>query len=64
MPVITQHQVDSKLSQKISSRLLYLFAGHIASVAQEVKAGLEAGGCDVVLCRAPELLSAEVLEKM
>eukprot|EP00612_Vaucheria_litorea_P002941 CAMPEP_0171462184 /NCGR_PEP_ID=MMETSP0945-20130129/6325_1 /TAXON_ID=109269 /ORGANISM="Vaucheria litorea, Strain CCMP2940" /LENGTH=189 /DNA_ID=CAMNT_0011988663 /DNA_START=176 /DNA_END=745 /DNA_ORIENTATION=+ len=33
-------------------------------MAKEVKAGLEEGGCEVILCRAPELLSREILDKM
>lgn len=44
--------------------IIYSLYGHIATMAKEVVAGLEAGGCEVVLCRAPELLPAEVLEKM
>ncbi|KAG5182053.1 flagellar associated protein [Tribonema minus] len=44
--------------------VIYSLYGHITAVAREIEAGLKEGGCDVVICRAPELLSAEILEKM
>ncbi|KAG5175656.1 flagellar associated protein [Tribonema minus] len=44
--------------------IIYSLYGHIATMAKSVVEGLEAGGCEVVLCRAPELLSDEIREKM
>lgn len=38
--------------------------GHIATMAKEVKAGIEEAGCECVMLQCPETLPAEALEKM
>mmetsp|Transcript_19657 Transcript_19657/g.27687 ORF Transcript_19657/g.27687 Transcript_19657/m.27687 type:complete len:332 (-) Transcript_19657:98-1093(-) len=44
--------------------VIYSLYGHITALAEEIQKGLEAAGCETMLCRSPELLSDEILEEM
>jgi len=52
---------DGKLKVAL---IYYTMYGHVKTLADEVKSGLEAGGAEVTMYQVPEILPEEVLKKM
>lgn len=42
----------------------YSLTGHVHRLAEAVSEGIKAAGCEVNMCRVPETLSPEIIEKM
>jgi NAD(P)H dehydrogenase (quinone) len=66
MSVAAQRVLEAKKTVKIPcvAIIYYSMYGHVLTLAQEAKAGLEAAGVSVDLLQVPETLSREVLVKM
>mmetsp|Transcript_43260 Transcript_43260/g.113965 ORF Transcript_43260/g.113965 Transcript_43260/m.113965 type:complete len:148 (+) Transcript_43260:35-478(+) len=52
---------DGKLKVAL---IYYTMYGHVKTLADQVKAGLEQGGAEVTMYQVPEILPEEVLKKM
>ncbi|KAG6850071.1 ubiquitinated histone-like protein Uhp1, partial [Blastosporella zonata] len=64
IPPVTSTQTEAPMAPPKVAIVIYTTWGHIAKLAEAVKAGVEAAGGSATIFQVPETLSADILAKM